>query len=433
MTVTTLAILTFALMFLLLFLGVPVGFSLGIAGLFGIWLGWGIDVAFGYIQLVPYRQVAHFTLGAIPLFILMGRFAYHGGIAQSFYGLAFKWVGRLRGGLAMATMVAMAGFGAVCGSSVASTAAFSPVALPEMDRYNYDKGLSLGSIAAAGTFALMIPPSVTFIVYGVLTGTSVGKCFMAGIIPGILSAGIYMLQIWVRCRLNPKLAPLAPPTITWKKRFEAFRYIGPALVLVVIVLGGIYFGVMTPTEAAAAGSVGAGALAFSQKGFGLRQVNDSAKEAVGTAAMVFMVIIGAFLFGYFLSIGTIPQTIIGAITAAELSRWWVLLLIMLMLIILGVFMDQLAILVLTLPLIFPVIVELGFDPVWYAVIHCKTVELGMITPPFGLNVYVIQGVTNEPLDRVFRGVFPFVACDLITLIILICFPQLSLFLPSHMG
>lgn len=432
MTLTTIAILTFALMFLFLFLGVPVGFALGLAGLLGIYLGWGANVAFGYIKLVPYREVAHFTLGAIPLFILMGRFTYHGGIAESLYSLAFKWVGRLRGGLAMATMVAMAGFGAVCGSSVASTAAFSPVVVPEMDRYHYDKKLSLGSIAAAGTFALMIPPSIGFIIYGVITGTSIGKCFIAGIIPGILSAGIYMLQIWIRCRLTPGLAPLAPPTITWKERFGAFKFIGPAIVLIAIVLGGIYFGVMTPTEAGAVGALGAFALAFLRKGFGFAQLKDSLKEAVSTAAMVFMVIIGAFLFGYFLSIGSIPQVIISKIAAAEISRWLILLLILLMLVILGAFMDQLAISVLTLPLIFPVIVALGFDPVWFAIVHTKTAELGMISPPFGLNVYVLQAATGEPLGMVFKGILPFVACDLITLAILICLPQLSLFLPSQM-
>jgi tripartite ATP-independent transporter DctM subunit len=433
MTLTANVIFTFFLMFMFLFIGVPVGFSLGLAGLIGIWIGWGFDVAFGYIELVPYREVAHFTLGAIPLFILMGRFSYHGGIAESLYNLAFKWVGRLRGGLAMATMVSMAGFGAVCGSSVASTAAFSPLVVPEMDRYQYDKQLSLGSIAAAGTFALMIPPSISFIVYGVITGTSVGKCFIAGIIPGILSAGIYMVQIWIRCRLNPGLAPLAPSSITWNERFGAFKNIGPALVLVVIVLGGIYFGFMTPTEAGAVGAIGAGGLAFLRKGFGFFELKDSVTEAVGTAAMVFMVIIGAFLFGYFLSIGTVPQLIIHSISEAGMSRWVVLALILLMLIILGIFMDQMAISVLTLPLIFPVIVKLGFDPVWYAIIHTKTVELGMISPPFGLNVYVIQGVTGEPLAKVFRGIFPFMACDLLTLLILICLPQLSLFLPSQMG
>jgi tripartite ATP-independent transporter DctM subunit len=434
MSPTLIAVICFILLFfLLLVVGIPVAFSLGIAGMAGLWIGWGMDVALSYLQTTPYTQVAHYTLAAVPLFLLMGRLIYHGGLSRALYSLAYKWVGRLPGGLAMATCVASASFAAVSGSSTATVASLAPITMPEMERYNYDKRLALGVLAASGTFAIMIPPSITFIVYGLITETSIGRLFIAGIFPGLLSASVYLSLIFIWSKLNPKLAPLAPKeTVTWKERIGAIGGIWHVVLLLIFVLGGIYFGVMTVNESAAIGAVGALAIAMFRQGLSFRLFRKAIKDAVTVAAMVFMVIIGAFIFGYLLTLGKIPQALMKWIGELAISRWIILSLIVCVYIFLGTFMDQIAIQLLTLPITFPIVTHLGFEPIWFGVIIVKTTEIGLITPPLGLNVYILKGVSGEKLETVFFGILPFLIADTLTLITLILFPQISLYLPGKM-
>jgi tripartite ATP-independent transporter DctM subunit len=434
MNVTLLAVLCFIfLFFLLLVVGVPVAFSLGIAGMVGLWIGWGMDVSLSYLQTTPYTQVAHYTLAAVPLFLLMGRLIYHGGLSRALYSLAYKWVGRLPGGLAMATCLASASFAAVSGSSTATVASLAPITMPEMERYNYDKRLSLGVLAASGTFAIMIPPSITFIVYGLITETSIRLLFIARIFPGLISASVYLALIFIWSKLNPKLAPLAPKEmVTWKERIGAIWGIWHVVLLLIFVIGGIYFGVMTVNESAAIGAVGALVIALSTRRLNFKLFREAIKDAVTVAAMVFMVIIGAFIFGYLLTLAKIPQTSMKWIGELAISKWIILALIVCVYIFLGTFMDQIAIQVLTLPITFPIVTHLGFEPIWFGVIIVKTTEIGLITPPLGLNVYILKGVSGEKLETVFSGILPFLIADMLTLIILILFPQISLYLPAKM-
>lgn len=434
MNTALLAIFCFALLFfLLMVVGMPVAFSLGTAGLVGLWIGWGMDVALSYLQTTPYTQAAHYTLAAIPLFLLMGRLVYHAGLSQNLFSLAYKWVGRLPGGLAMATSVACAAFAAISGSTSATVASLAPITVPEMERYKYDKRLALGVLAASGTFAIMIPPSITFIVYGLITETSIGRLFIAGIIPGILSALIYLVVILIWCKVNPNLAPLAPKeAVRWRERFKAFAGIWHMVLLLFFIIGGIYSGIMTVNESAAVGAVGALAIAFFTRNLSFKLFRVAIKDAVGVAAMVFMVIIGAFIFGYLLTLGKIPQNLMKLVSELAISRYIILAMIVAVYIFLGTFMDQIAIQVLTLPITFPLITNLGFDPVWFGVIIVKTTEIGLVTPPLGLNVYILKGVTGERLETVFSGIMPFLMADLVTLTILIVIPQIALFLPSKM-
>lgn len=435
MDVFLLGLVSFAILFLLLLIiGLPVAFSLGIAGFVGIWMGWGMDIALDYLQMTPYRQAAHYTLAAIPLYLLMGRFVHHGGLSTSLFNLAYKWFGRLPGGLAMAACMASAGFAALTGSTSATVAAIAPISIPEMQRFQYSKKLALGVIGASGTFAIMIPPSITFIIYGLLTETSIARLFIAGIFPGIISAVIYLVLIVARCKMNPKLAPLAPKdAVRWKDRFYAFKGIWHMFILILIVLGGIYSGIMTVNEAGAIGAMGAFFISLATRKLNFTSFRESIRQSVSVSSMIFIVIIGAFIFGYFLSLGRIPQSMIEWVGNLPFSKWTILTLILVIYVFLGTFMDQVAIQVLTLPITFPLVTTLGFDPIWFGVIVVKTTEIGLITPPLGLNVYILKGVTNEPLETIFAAVAPFLIADFLTLTILIIFPRISLFLPSLMG
>ena len=420
------------MLFLFLALGVPVAFALGISGFVWLTIAFGLPVAFGYLKTTPYREAAHYGLATLPLFLLMGYIASRSGITNSLFIAAYRWVGHLPGGLAQATILAAAVFAAACGSSIASAAALSPVVLPEMEKFNYDKTLAMGTVAASGTFAIMIPPSVALIVYATLTELSVGKLFIAGIIPGILSAFLYLVSIAIRAKLNPALAPPAP-SFTNRERLISLGGVWPIGIIIFIVIGGIYLGVMTPTEAGAVGALGAIAVGLGRRQLSMDNFNKSILDSAKTAAMIFMIIIGAFIFGYYLTLAKIPQTLIAFLAGLPLVRWIILVFILILYIILGTFMDQMAIICLTTPIIFPVIVGLGYNPIWWGIILVKTAEIGLITPPLGLNVYIIQGVTKEPLAKVFRGILPFFLVDLFTLTLLVTFPQITLFLPETMG
>jgi tripartite ATP-independent transporter DctM subunit len=378
------------------------------------------------------RTVTDYTFGVIPMFMLMGAFVSVSGVSRELFRAANACVGHLRGGLGMATVMACGGFAAICGSSVATAATFSTVAYPEMRRYGYPQSFSAGVIAAGGTLGAMLPPSTVLAVYAVITQQDIGKLFMAGVLPGLLAISMYVLTIGLIVLFRPAMLP-AGPARPWPERLAALKDVWSSLALFAFVIGGLYGGVFTPTEAGGMGAGGAFLLGIARRKLDRHGVKTALLQATRTAAAVFTVLIGALLFGYFLTITQTPQKITAFLTGTGVGRYGVLAMIMVMYLILGCLMDAMAMIILTVPIIFPVIVQLGFDPIWFGVIIVMTVELGLIHPPVGMNVFVIKSVVPElTFMTIFKGVIPFVVTDLIRLVILIAFPVIALWLPSRM-
>jgi C4-dicarboxylate transporter, DctM subunit len=423
------ALLGFVALFVLMLLRVPVGMAMGLVGVSGFAYLVNGDAALKIIGHTSMRTVTDYTFGVIPMFLLMGAFVSNSGMSRELFRAANSFVGHFRGGLGIATIAACAGFAAISGSSVATAATFATVAYPEMRRYNYPQSFATGVIAAGGTLGAMLPPSTVLAVYGIITEQDIGKLFIAGIIPGLLAASMDMLTVVVIGWLRPDFLPVAPRH-SWKERLIGLRDIWAMLLLFVFVIGGLYGGLFTPTEAGGVGAIGALIIGVVRGKLDRLQIRRSLLQAVRTAAAVLTVLIGALLFGYFLTVTQTPQKVTGFLTALGLGRYGVLALIMVMYIVLGCLMDSLAMIILTIPIIFPVIMQLGFDPIWFGVI---IVELGLIHPPVGMNVFVIKSVVQEvTFSTIFRGVLPFILTDLIRLVILIAFPILALWLPSHM-
>jgi len=426
------AIVGFVVLFVLMLLRVPVGMAMGLVGVSGFAYLVGGEPALKIVGHTSMRTVTDYTFGVIPMFLLMGAFVSNSGMSRELFRAANAFVGHLRGGLGIATIAACAGFAAISGSSVATAATFATVAYPEMRRYNYPQSFATGVIAAGGTLGAMLPPSTVLAVYGIITEQDIGKLFIAGIIPGILAASMDMLTIVIIGRLRPNFLPAAPRH-TWPERLNGLRDIWATLVLFVFVIGGLYGGLFTPTEAGGMGAVGALLIGVLRGKLSRTDIRRSLLQAVRTAAAVLTVLIGALLFGYFLTVTQTPQKVTAFLSVLGIGRYGVLALIMVMYIVLGCLMDALAMIILTVPIIFPVITQLGFDPIWFGVIIVMTVELGLIHPPVGMNVFVIKSVVQEvSFSTIFLGVLPFIVTDLIRLVILIAFPILALYLPSHM-
>lgn len=411
---------------------VPIAAAFALVGFLGFWYLGGFFPSLSVLGSVPYGWASHYVLITIPLFILMGQFAYHAGISRALYDTAYRWLGRLPGGLAVATMGACALFAACTGSSVASAATMGTISIPEMKRFNYDKRLAAGTVATGGTLGILIPPSTGFIVYGILTETSIGKLFIAGIFPGLLLALLFSLLIIIRARLNPGLAPPGE-SFSWRERLIYLKGVGGMLILFILVMGGLYLGIFTPTEAGAIGAFGAMLLAITQRRLNRENLVTSLKEALRTSCMIFAIIIGAMIFNTFLAVSRLPVELGEWLAGLPFPRHLILSFILLMYIPLGCFMDALAMLVLTLPIIFPAVEALGFDPIWFGVLLTILVEIGLITPPVGMNCYVLSGVVKDiPLEDIFRGIIPFIGAFVFGLAILVTFPQISLFLPGMM-
>ena len=427
------AVLGFVALFALMLLRVPVGMAMGLVGVSGFAYLVNGDAALKIIGHTSMRTVTDYTFGVIPMFLLMGAFVSNSGMSRELFRAANSFVGHFRGGLGIATIAACAGFAAISGSSVATAATFATVAYPEMRRYNYPQSFATGVIAAGGTLGAMLPPSTVLAVYGIITEQDIGRLFIAGIVPGLLAATMDMLTVVVIGRVRPDFLPVAPRH-SWKERLTGLRDVWAMLLLFVFVIGGLYGGLFTPTEAGGVGAIGALLIGVARRRLTGSEIRRSLLQAVRTAAAVLTVLIGALLFGYFLTITQTPQKVTAFLTALGLGRYGVLALIMLMYLVLGCLMDSLAMIILTIPIIFPVILQLGFDPIWFGVIIVMTVELGLIHPPVGMNVFVIKSVVQEvSFSTIFRGVLPFIVTDLIRLVILIAFPILALWLPSHMG
>lgn len=422
-----------AVLFVLLFLGVPVGVALGGVGFVGFMAVSGWEAALGILRIVPYSTFSNYGLIVIPLFVLMGNFAFHSGLSGDLYGTARAWFGRIRGGLAMATIAACAAFAAVSGSSVATAATMGKIALPEMKKHKYDDGLATGTLAAGGTIGILIPPSVILIIYGVLTENSIGKLFLAGFLPGILQAVLYITVIAVMCLLFRRLGPPGESSSWWEK-VKSLRGSWMVLALFLLVIGGIYFGIFSPVEAAGIGAFGAFFIALIRRKLTWSRFKDSLTDAVLTSAMIFLIMLGANIFGYFLAVTGLPQALSDAMLGMDVNRYWIFLMIVIIYIILGMFMDSMAMILITIPIFYPVIQQLGFDAIWFGIIIVKVAEIGLITPPVGMNLYVIQGISdNVPMGKVFKGVTPFIVADFVHVALLTAFPIIALLIPNIMS
>jgi tripartite ATP-independent transporter DctM subunit len=427
------AVLGFVALFVLMLLRVPVGMAMGLVGVVGYSYLVGPGPALKLVGQTSMRTVTDYTFGVIPMFMLMGALVSVSGVSRELFKAANSMIGHLRGGLGVATVVACGGFAAICGSSVATAATFSAVAYPEMRRFNYPQSFSTGVIAAGGTLGAILPPSTVLAVYAILTQQDIGKLFMAGIVPGILAMAMYVLTIAIIVKLRPDWLP-GGEIKPWSERLKDLKNVWAPLVLFVFVIGGLYGGFFTPTEAGGVGASGAFILGLVRRKLDGPKIREALLSATRTAAAVFTVLIGALLFGYFLTITQSPQKLTEFLTGLGIGRYGVLALIMLMYLVLGCLMDAMAMIILTVPIIYPVIVHLGFDPIWFGVIIVMTVELGLIHPPVGMNVFVIKSVVKDvSFITIFKGVLPFIVTDIVRLVILIAFPIIALWLPTRMG
>ncbi len=432
MSTNVVALVGFVALFGLMLLRVPVGMAMGLVGVGGFAYLSGSGPALKMVGQTSMRTVTDWNFAVVPLFLLMGSFATTSGMSRELFRAANGFLGHLRGGLGIATIAACGGFAAICGSSVATAATFSRVAYPEMRRYGYPQSFATGVIAAGGTLGIMIPPSTVFAVYGLITQQDIGKLFVAGIIPGIIAILMYMGTITIIGYARPGYLPEGPRA-SWQERLEGLRNVWATLLLFAFVIGGIYGGLFTATEAAGMGAAGAFLIGIARRRLSGPDILRSLLEATRTTAAVFTVLIGAILFGYFLTITQTPQKVTEFLTGLGIGRYGVLALIMIMYLALGCLMDALAMIILTVPIVFPVVVALGFDPIWFGVIVVMTVELGLIHPPVGMNIFVIKSVVEDvKISTIFYGVLPFIVTDILRLILLIAFPILALWLPSKM-
>ena len=426
------AIIGFVALFAMMLLRVPIGMAMGLVGVTGFGYIVGGVPALKMVGQTSMRTVTDYTFGVIPMFLLMGAFVSNSGMSRELFRAANGFLGHLRGGLGIATIAACGGFAAISGSSVATAATFSTVAYPEMRRYGYPQSFATGVIAAGGTLGAMLPPSTVLAVYGIITEQDIGKLFIAGILPGVLAASMYIATVTIIGFVRPDFLPRAPRH-SWKERMEGLRNIWATLLLFVFVIGGLYGGLFTPTEAGGMGAGGAFVIGVLRGRLDRTEIRRSLLQATRTAAAVFTVLIGALLFGYFLTVTQTPQKVTEFLTGLGVGRYGVLALIMLMYLVLGCLMDSLAMVILTVPIIFPVVTHLGFDPIWFGIIIVMTVELGLIHPPVGMIVFVIKSVVQDvKFTTIFKGVLPFIITDLIRLVILIAFPIIALWLPSRM-
>jgi tripartite ATP-independent transporter DctM subunit len=432
MSTNAVAIIGFISLFSLMLLRVPIGMAMGLVGVAGFGYLTSAGPALKIVGHTTMRTVTDFNYAVVPLFLLMGAFATTSGMSRELFRAANSFIGHLRGGLGIATILACGGFAAICGSSVATAATFSRVAYPEMRRFKYPESFATGVIAAGGTLGIMIPPSTVLAIYGIITEQDIGKLFVAGVIPGILAVLMYAGTVSLIGYLRPGFLPKGPKA-SWSERIDSMKGVWATLLLFAFVIGGLYGGIFTATEAAGAGAGGAFLIGLVRGRLSGPEILRCLLETTRTTAAVFTILIGALLFGYFLTITQTPQKVTEFLTGLGIGNYGVLGLILLMYLLLGCLMDALAMIILTVPIIFPVIKQMGFDPIWFGVIVVMTVELGLIHPPVGMNIFVIKSVLEDvKISTIFAGVIPFIITDLIRLAILVAFPILATWLPSHM-
>ena len=434
MSPITAGILGSALLVFLLFLGMPIAFVMMFVGFLGISYLASVNAALPVVAKTLYETAAYYPYTIIPLFILMGGFAGSAGITRELYETFDKWFRRLPGGLGIATIAACAFFAALSGSSVAASAAMGTIAIPEMRRFHYAPKLAVGVVAAGGTLSFLIPPSLGFVVYGMLTEQSIGKLLISGILPGIILSLAFTVIVVFQVKLNPSLAPATSGEVSWKEKLLAFSGIWETLLVFFIVMGGIYLGFINPTEAGAIGATALFVIVLLKRKLTLKNLSLSLLEAARISVLVLFLVAGANVFSYFLALSTIPTAVSSWMAGLLVSRYVILSIIVIIYLILGCFLDAISMMVLTMPVIFPVIKALGFDPIWFGVICVIMMEAGLITPPVGLNIYTLAGVAKDvPMEEIFRGAVPFLLSMIAIVILITIFPKICLFLPSMMG
>ncbi|MFN4022428.1 MAG: TRAP transporter large permease [Hydrogenophilus thermoluteolus] len=425
-------LLGFLVTLILILLRVPVAVAMGTVGLVGAAILSDWNQVTYVLGNAPFEAISSYGLSVVPLFIFMGVFAAHAGLSQNLYNGMQALLGHLRGGLAIATIGACAAFGAICGSSLATAATMSKVALPEMQRHGYPSSLAAATIAAGGTLGVLIPPSIIIVIYALLTQQSIGALFAAALIPGILGTLLYIGAITVLARKIP--FPSAHHRQPWSQRFRALVRVWDVALLFLVVIGGIYAGLFSPTEAAAVGASGTFLFALVRKKLNRHIFFNALTETATTTGMIFLILIGAALFNYFIETSQLPQRLVLHIEQLDWPPFSILLLLLLIYLILGCFMDSLSMMLLTVPIVFPLITALGYDPIWFGIIVVTVVELGLITPPVGMNLFIIQGAAPEiPLSTIVRGIVPFIMADIIRMMLLVSFPSITLWLPKTLG
>ncbi|MEE9610093.1 MAG: TRAP transporter large permease [Desulfatiglandales bacterium] len=430
MSVTTIGIIGIVVLVIMLFSKMPVGFVMGFLGFLGFGYVVNLDAALSLLARDFFEIFSSYNLTVVPLFVLMGQVAFHSGISRRLYDSAYVVFGKRRGGLAMATVAACALFSAISGSTNATAATMATVTLPEMKRYKYDMGLATGTVAAAGSLGILIPPSTIFIIYGILTEQSIGKLFLAGILPGILLSILFLLTIYLQVLKNPSLAPPGLET-SWREKIRSFTGVLETLLIFGMVMGGIFSGIFSPTEAASAGAFLTILLAVARRQLAWQGFVQALADTTRISCMVMVIVTGAVIFGHFMAVTRIPYDLAGWVGSLPLHRNVIMMIIILVYLFGGCFMDALAMIMLTIPIFFPVATTLGFDPIWFGVVIVLISEMGVVTPPVGVNVYVVYGVAKDvPLEEIFKGVLPMVAALLVCNLVILFFPQIALFLPS---
>ncbi len=430
MSATTIGIIGIVALFTLIFSRMPVGFLMALIGLVGFGCIVSFDAALNLLAKDFFSIFGSYNLTVIPLFVLMGQLAFHSGISARLFDAAYKWIGHLPGGLAIATIGACAGFAAICGSTNATAATMAAATLPEMKRYNYKPELATGVVAAGGSLGILIPPSVIFIVYGILTEQSIGELFMAGLLPGVVLTTLFVVSILIWTTLRPELGPRGPSS-SLREKLASLSGIAETLVIFILVMGGLFGGIFTPTEAGAVGACATLAVALIRRNLSWQDFVAALFETTRISCMILVIVAGATVFGHFLAVSRIPYDIAGWISGVNLAPGLIMCLIILVYFIGGCFIDSLALIMLTIPIFYPVVLQFGYDPIWFGVIIVLVTQIGVITPPVGVNVYVVSGVARDvPLGLIFKGVIPMLIAMIITTLLLVPFPQIALFLPG---
>jgi tripartite ATP-independent transporter DctM subunit len=427
MTLTLVMIALFAL----LAIGVPVGFAMAVSGAIGLYVGFGQDVLLGVLETAPVSAIGSYELITIPMFLLMAEMVLLSGIADDLFKTAAAWFGRIPGGLGIATTLAGAGFGAICGTSTASAATLSATSLPSMIKQGYEPKMAAGVVAISGTLAMLLPTSVALIIFALLAEVNVAKLLISGIIPAIVVTITIIATILFLVWQDPSRAPPAP-AVPFREKLILLKGVGPMILLFAVVTGAIFSGFATPTEASAVGALGAFLMALLRAKPSIRQLLNGFERAAIGSCMIAMILMGASIFGYFFTLSHVTQDLVSWVGALDVSRWVIIVLILAMYIVLGSFMDQVAILVLTVPIVLPLVKSLGFDPIWFGVVKIVTAEVGMITPPIGLNCFIVARYSGRPVTEVFQGTMPHFLAHLIAIAIMVAFPAIVLWLPSHM-
>ncbi|MFC1822259.1 TRAP transporter large permease [Thermodesulfobacteriota bacterium] len=430
MSPTLVGLIGIGLLVVLFMLRMPVAFAMALVGFAGFAFLTSPEAALSLLARDIFDTFSSYPLSVIPMFILMGTFAFASGISQRLFKTTYTWIGHWRGGLTIATVFACSGFGAICGSSTATAATMGKISLPEMKKYNYDDTLATGTVAAAGTLGILIPPSTVLIVYGILTEESIGKLFVAGVLPGILLTIFFAVTVAILCWRNPAIGPPGAPS-KWKEKLRATTGIIEAVILFVLTIGGLFGGLFSPTQAGAIGAAGALIIGLARRQLSWRSFIEAGKDGLRTACMVIFIITGAVIFGHFMAVSRIPFILAEWLGELPISPMAVMAVILFIYFIGGFFMDAMGLIVVTVPIFFPIVMKLGFDPIWFGVMIVLVGEMGVITPPVGVNVFVIKGIAPDiPLEKIFRGIIPFLIALIIFTILLLFIPKIATFLPS---